>query len=425
MLIPPLLRENPRFRRFWLGQGVSLVGDQVTMIALPLVAVLVLDANAAQMGYLVAAELAPNLLFSLHAGAWADRRARKRQTMIATDVGRAALIASIPVAYAFDALTFPHMLVVAFLMGTLAVLFQVSYSSLFVALLPRERFVEGASLINGSRALSYVVGPSIGGALVQALSAPVTLVLDAVSYVVSALFLHTVEVEEPAAETPGKGHVVAGVRWVFGNPIIRAALGATATINFFNFVFFALFILYATKELDVEPGTLGLVLGAGAFGGILGSIVTGRIARRIGLGPAFALGCVLFPAPLLLIPLAEGPRWVVLGCLFTAEFGAGLGVMILDISAGALSAAVVPDRLRSRISGAYMVVNYGVRPLGALVGGALGSWIGLRETLWIATAGALLGVLWLLPSPVLGVRDLPENAEGAPEEAPSIDPASR
>ncbi len=425
MLIPPLLRDNARFRRFWLGQAVSLVGDQVTMIALPLVAVLVLDANAAQMGYLVAAELAPNLLFSLHAGAWADRRARKRQTMIATDVGRAALIGSIPIAYAFDALTFPHMLVVGFLMGTLAVLFQVSYSSLFVALLPRERFVEGASLINGSRALSYVVGPSIGGALVQALSAPVTLVLDAVSYVVSALFLHTVEVEEPAAESPGKGHVVAGVRWVFGNPIIRAALGATATINFFNFVFFALFILYATKELDVAPGTLGLVLGAGAFGGILGSIVTGRIARRIGLGPAFALGCVLFPAPLLLIPLAEGPRWVVLGCLFTAEFGAGLGVMILDISAGALSAAVVPDRLRSRISGAYMVVNYGVRPLGALVGGALGSWIGLRETLWIATAGALLGVLWLLPSPVLGVRDLPENAEGAPEEAPSIDPAPR
>ena len=414
MVVPPLLRESPRFRRFWLGQSVSLLGDQVSLIALPLVAVLVLDATAAQMGYLVAAELAPNLLFSLHAGAWADRRARKRQTMIATDVGRALLIGSLPVAYAFDALTLPHMLAVAFLVGTLSVLFHVSYSSLFVALVPRDRFVEGGSIMHGSRALSYVAGPSIGGVLVQALSAPVTLVVDACSYVVSALCLRGIEVEEPAAEAPGKGHVVAGIRWVFGDPIVRAALGATATINFFNFVFFALFILYATRSLDVAPGTLGVVLGAGAVGGVLGSLVTGRVARRIGIGPAFALGCVVFPAPLLLVPLAEGPRWVILGCLFLAEFGSGLGVMMLDISAGAIFAAVIPDRLRSRVSGAYMVVNYGVRPLGALVGGALGSWIGLRETLWIATAGALLGILWLLPSPLLRLHDLPDAA--APPE---------
>ena len=412
MLMPPLLREDSRFRRFWLGQSVSLVGDQVSLIALPLTAVLVLDANAAQMGYLVAAELAPNLLFSLHAGAWADRRGRKRQTMIATDLGRALLIGSIPVAYAFDALTFPHMLVVAFLTGTLSVLFHVSYSSLFVALVPRDRFVEGGSIMHGSRALSYVAGPAIGGVLVQALTAPVTLVLDACSYVASALCLRGVRVEEPPTEAPGKGHVLAGIRWVFAEPIVRAALGATATINFFNFVFFALFVLYATKSLDVPPGTLGLVLGAGAIGGVVGSIVTGRVARRIGIGRAFAVGCIVFPAPLLLVPLAQGPRWVVLGCLFLAEFGSGLGVMMLDISVGAIFAAVIPDRLRSRVSGAYMVVNYGVRPLGALIGGALGTWIGVRETLWIATAGALLGFFFLLPSPILGLRELPE-----PEDA--------
>ena len=282
MVVPSLLRENPQFRRFWLGQTVSLLGDQVSLIALPLVAVLTLDANAAQMGYLVAAELAPNLLFSLHAGAWADQRARKRQIMIATDLGRALAIGSIPVAYAFDALTFPHMFVVAFLMGTLSVLFQVSYNPLFVALVPRERFVEGGSIMHGSRALSYVAGPSIGGLLVQAITAPVTLVVDACSYVVSALFLRSVEAEEPAPEAPGKGHVVAGIRWVFGNAIVRPALGATATINFFNFAFFALFILYATKSLDVPPGTLGLVLGAGAVGGVIGSVITGRVARRIG-----------------------------------------------------------------------------------------------------------------------------------------------
>ena len=154
----------------------------------------------------------PNLLFSLHAGAWSDRRARKRQTMIATDLGRALLIGSIPVAYAFDALTFPHLLVVAFLMGTLSVVFHVSYSAFYPALVPRERLVEGGSIMHGSRALSYVAGPSIGGLLVQAISAPVTLVVDACSYVVSALFLRRV-VDEPATEPPGKGHVVAGVRW--------------------------------------------------------------------------------------------------------------------------------------------------------------------------------------------------------------------
>ena len=412
MVVPSLLRESPQFRRFWLGQTVSLLGDQVSLIALPLVAVLTLDANAAQMGYLVAAELAPNLLFSLHAGAWADQRARKRQIMIATDLGRAVVIGSIPVAYAFDALTFPHMFVVAFLMGTLSVLFQVSYNPLFVALVPRERFVEGGSIMHGSRALSYVAGPSIGGLLVQAITAPVTLVVDACSYLVSALFLRSVEVEEPAPESAGKGHVVAGVRWVFGNAIVRPALGATATINFFNFAFFALFILYATKSLDVPPGTLGLVLGAGAVGSVVGSVITGRVARRIGVGPAFALGCVVFPAPLLLVPLAAGPRWAILGCLFLAEFGSGLGVMMLDISGGAIFSAVVPDRLRSRVAGAYMVVNYGVRPLGALAGGALGTWIGLRPTLWIATAGALAGCLWLLPSPILGLRELPEPEDG-------------
>jgi MFS family permease len=410
-VIPPLLRENLPFRRFWTAQAVSLVGDQVTLIALPLVAVLALDASAAQMGYLVAAELAPNLLFSLHAGAWVDRRGGRRRLMIATDLARAGLLISVPLAYALDALTFPHLLVVGFLMGTMAVLFQVSYSVLFVALVPREQYVQAASVINGTRAFSYVAGPSAGGLLVQAISAPVTLVLDAVSYLVSAVFLRRVEATEPPTEEAGRGHVAAGVRWIAASPIIRAALGATATINFFNFVFFALFVLYATRSLDISPGTLGLVLGSAAVGGLIGSVVTGRIARRIGIGPAFALGCVLFPAPLLLVPLAEGPRWLVIACLFVAEFGSGFGVMMLDISYGAISAAVVPDRVRSRVAGAYMVVNYGVRPLGALVGGALGTWIGLRETLWVATAGALLGVLWLLPSPVLGLRELPEAEE--------------
>jgi MFS family permease len=416
-LVPPLLRGNPPFRRFWTGQAISLFGDQIGFIALPLAAVLALDANAAEMGYLAAALLAPNLLFSLHAGAWVDRRGRRRQVMMAADLGRAGLIATIPLAYAFDALTFPHLYAVAFLTGTLSVFFYVSYSTLFVSLVPRSQYVEAESVLNGSRAFSYVGGPSLGGLLVSLFTAPFALLADAVSFVASALFLGRISPSEPPTEPQERGHLVAGLRFIWRSAIIRPALAATATINFFNFVFFALFVLFATRSLHVAPGTLGLVLGAGAVGGVIGSLVTGRLGRRIGIGPAFVLGCVLFPAPLVLVPLAAGPEPLVLALLFAAEFGSGLGVMILDISAGAIFAALIPDRLRARVAGAYMVVNYGVRPLGALVGGALGTAIGLRPTLWLATVGAIAGVLWLLPSPVRSLRELPEAAEDEPTGA--------
>ncbi len=306
--------------------------------------------------------------------------------MIAADVARAALLVSVPVAYWLDVLTFAQLYVVGFLTGLASVFFFVSYTTLFVSLVPRERYVEANSLLNGTRAASFVAGVSLGGLLVQILTAPVALVADSASFVYSALALSRIKPEEPPTEVAERGHLVAGLRYVFGSPTMRSALGATATINFFNFVFFALFVLYATRYLDVKPGLLGVVLGAGAVGGLIGAVLTGRIVRRIGVGPAFLVGCVVFPAPLLLVPLAGGghARWVVLACLFLAEFGSGFGVMMLDISFGAISAALVPDRLRARVSGSYNVVNYGVRPVGAFLGGVLGSTIGVRETLWIA-----------------------------------------
>jgi MFS family permease len=408
--IPAVLRER-EFRRFWLGETVSLFGDQITLIALPLVAVLALDASASQMGFLAAAALVPNLLFSLHAGAWLDRRGKRRQAMIATALGRAALLATIPLAYVLGVLSFAQLYVVSFLIGTLSVLFFVAYSTLFVSLVPRSRYLEANSLLHGSRALSFVGGPSVGGLLVQVLSAPGALVADAVSFLASAFSLSSISPGEPPTEVAQRGHVQAGVRYIANSPIIRASLLATATINFFNFIFWALFILYATRTLGVGPSLLGLVLGAAAVGGVIGSLIAGKLSRRIGIGPSFAVGCVVFPAPLVLVPLAGGAEWSILGLLFAAEFLSGLGVMILDITAGSIKAALVPDRLRARVSGAYMVVNYGVRPVGSLVGGGLGSWIGLRPTLWIASVGAIAGVIWLLPSPLLQLRELPEVEE--------------
>jgi predicted MFS family arabinose efflux permease len=292
------------------------------------------------------------------------------------------------------------------------VLFDISYTTLFVSVVQREAYIEANSLINGSRSFSYIGGPSVGGVLVQLLSAPAALLVDAVSFLASAVFLGRLEAPEPPLErhtTRVRDEVKEGLAFLFRNSILRPALFGTATLNFFNYAFWALFLLYAIDELGIRAGTLGLVLGAGACGGLLGAVVAGRLGRRIGLGPAFILGMVLFPLPLLLVPAAEGPRPVVLAMLFVAEFLSGLGVMILDINASAFMIALTPDRLRSRTTGAFNFVNWGIRPLGSLLGGALGSALGLRPALWLSSIAALAGVLWLLPSPIPALHDLPEE----------------
>lgn len=407
------LLRGREFRSFWLGQSISLLGDQITFIALPLAAVLVLDAGPAQMGYLGAAALLPHLLLSLPVGVWLDQVARRRRVLIACDLGRAALLATVPIAYGLDALALEQLYVVAFSTGCLAVFFDLSYPTVFVSVTPREQYVEGNSLIHGSRSFSNVAGPSVGGLLVQLFSAPFAILADAVSYLVSAVFLGQVRAPEaPVEEQEGtmRARVGVGLRFIGGNPIFRPSLAATATLNFFNYAFHALFVLYATRSLGVEAGTLGLILGAGAVGGILGATIAGRVARLLGVGNAFLLGCVLFPAPLVLVPLADGPQTVIVAMLLAAEFFAGMGVMILDINGGSIMYALTPDRLRSRAMGAFNFVNWGIRPIGSLVGGALGAWIGIRPTLWIATVGAIAGALWLLPSPVPALRELPEEA---------------
>jgi MFS family permease len=410
-LIPPIMRENRNFRRYFIGQSVSLLGDQITLIALPLTAVLALHATAGQMGALTTAYLIPNLLFSLHAGAWIDRRGRRRQVMLATDVLRGLCIATVPLAYAFGNLTWAQLYVVAFVTGSLSVFFYVAYGAFFQVVVPREDYVQANSLIHGSRAFSFLAGTSAGGILVQVLRGPYALALDAVSFLWSAFFLGRIDAEEPPGSPSERGALLSGVRWIRGNAIIRAELLGVATLNLFNFMFFALFILYATRSLGVHPATLGIVLGAASVGTLLGSFVTARISRRFGVGPAFIAGCFLFPAPLILVPAAGGPHWVVLGILFISEFTSGIGLMLLDIMAGSITAATVPTALRSRVSGAFMVVNYGVRPLGTSLGGILGATIGVRPTLWIATVGALLGLFFYVGSPIAKLRDVPEMAE--------------
>jgi predicted MFS family arabinose efflux permease len=216
--------------------------------------------------------------------------------------------------------------------------------------------------------------------------------------------------EPPPSEATGLG-IGQGLRFIARSPVLRSTLLGATTLNLFNYMFAALFVLYVSTELGVSPGLLGAVIGAGAFGALLGAAVTSRVARKLGIGPTLVLSFLLFPAPLLLVPLAAGSATSLLGMLFVAEFFSGLGVMMLDITLGSVQTAATPDTLRARVSGAQRTINYGIRPIGALLGGALGANLGLRPALWIATIGAIAGVLWILPPSVSKLRGLPEQDE--------------
>ena len=408
--LPRLLRETV-FRRYFAAQAVSQFGDQVTYLALPLMAVLAIGAGPAEMGYLTAAGLIPNLLFSLHAGAWVDRRPGKRQVMIVADLGRAVLLAAVPVLWWAGLLDLPHLYVIAFAIGTLSLFFEVAHGSLFASLVARPDYIDANALINGTRAMSYVAGPSIGGVLVQVLTAPFALLADVFSYLVSALLLRRTTVTERPVTPEGSPGLGAGLRYIARSQVLRSILLGVTTLNLFNYIFAALFVLYVTTQLGVSPGTLGAVIGAGAVGGLLGAALTGRLSRRIGIGPTVIVGMVAFPAPLVLVPAAEGSRPVVLGMLFAAEFCSALGVMVLDIAVGSLQTAATPPGMLALVHGAKRTVNYGVRPIGALIGGALGTALGVRPALWIATVGALAGTLWILFSPVRRMRELPPEPD--------------
>jgi MFS family permease len=407
--LPTLLRENAPFRRFWTGQTISLFGDQVSLLAIPLLAVLTLHADAAQMGFLGAAELVPYLLFAIHVGAWAGTR-RGRSLLIAADLGRAALLLSVPVAAVLGGLSMGLLYAVAFGVGTLGVVFDVAYQTVFAELVDPDDYVEANSLLVGSRSVSIVGGKSAGGLLVAALTAPVAIVVDALSYLGSALFVRRTPALErpPAAAEPGG--IGAGVRFIARTRLLRDSLAACATLNLFNSAFWAMLVLFATDELGLGPGAIGLALGIGALGSVLGSALAAPLSRRIGLGKAVVVSFVLGPAPLLLVAVAPSSPLPGAVLLTVAEFLSGIGIMLLDIGLGAVQTALIPDRLRPQVAGAYIFVNWGIRPIGALGGGLLAGAIGLRPTIWIASAGALAGVLWLLPSGIARVRRVSAHA---------------
>ena len=407
-LIPVVLRDA-NFRRFWTAQTVSYMGDQVTSIALPLIAVLGLNASPAQMGILGAAQSLPSLLFSIHAGVLVDRRGMRRSTMIAMDLIRAAMLATLPVAYFLSGLTMIHLLIVAFVTGAMAVLFNVCAYSLFAAIVPRDHFLAGNALCRGSFSFSWIAGPSVGGLLIQVISAPFVILLDVLSFLGSAFMLRTVSVAEPKNDESKDG-AWAGLCFVGRTRVLLAKFVAGSALNLFYTMYFTLVVLFAATELHLTPGQIGLVLSGGAAGALLGSVLTTSMTSRIGLGATFIAGSFAYPAALALTPLATGSQWTCFAWVLVGEFVSGIGLMMCDVAGSTIQQALTPDRLRSRVQGAHMAVNYGVRPLGALIAGGMGTWLGVRPTLWVAVIGGALSVVPLFWSPIPRMRELPAEA---------------
>jgi predicted MFS family arabinose efflux permease len=283
---------------------------------------------------------------------------------------------------------------------------MVSEQTVFTSLVRPREYVEANSLLIGSRSLAAVAGKALGGLLVAALTAPVAVAVDAASFLASAFFVRRAEVPEPEVASEDSGGLAAGVRFIRRTPLLQSALLGTATFNIFNTAFWALLVLYATEVMGLGSGAIGVALGVGGFGSLVGSAVARRTGRRLGLGRAMILSFLIAAAPLLLVPISPGPPWVAMVLLTLAEFGSGFGVLVLDISLGSFQAAVIPDQLRSRVWGAILVVNWGVRPIGALAGGLIAGVIGLEATMWIAAVGGIAGVLWLLPSRMSEVKEV-------------------
>jgi MFS family permease len=417
-LTPGGLWRHEDFMRLWGAQTISQFGSQVTFLALPLAAILVLDASAFEVALLATLEWTPWLLFSLPVGAWIDR-VRRRPVLIGADVGRALVLASVPLAYAFDAFTIWQLYAVGFLMGVLTVFFDVAYQSYLPALVRREDLPEGNSKLEISRSGAQLAGPALAGALLEIVTAPVAILVDAVSFVVSGAWLTRIRAEEPPVELPDEGRSILGdirdgLRFVLGNEYLRPSMVYVAIFNFFAQILGAVFLVYAVRELELSAGTIGLVFGLGNIGFLAGAVLAPRISARLGIGPTLIGSAALGGFTLFLVPLA--PQSNPVPILVAQGIVIGFLIVLYNVAGISFFQAITPDRMLGRMNASRRFVVWGVIPLGSLAGGVLASTIGLRETLFVAAAGASVAFLPLLFSPLRSLRDMPA-AEPALEHA--------
>jgi MFS family permease len=396
------LWRRPDFRTFWLAGAVSLLGSEVSALAIPLTAVLVLDAGPIGMGILASVGATPPLLFGLFAGVWVDRL-RRRPVLIACDLARAAVLLSIPLAWLSGLLSLGYLAAAAFLIGVFTVFFDVAQASYLPSLVRRDELVEGNSKLEVAESLTQFVGPGIGGILVQVLSAPLAVAFDALSFLVSALFLGRISApEQPMHHEPAGGlltQVRQGLGFVLSHPLLRPMVGYAAVTQLCMSAALAIYLLYAVEELRLPPALVGVASMGAALGTILGATMAGALVRRVGQGLAMALAASLPGLGILTMTLAGSQLLPPLAGLVLAWLLLGLGA-IYDISEVSLRQAITPDRLRGRVNATRYVAFFGVMPLGALLGGLLGATIGIRSTLLAAGLGLVLAAFWIVLSPV-------------------------
>ncbi|MEU7743377.1 MFS transporter [Nonomuraea sp. NPDC049158] len=397
--------EGRDFGSLWAAQSISQGGSQITTVALPLTAVALFDAGPAQMGLLNAAGYLPALLLTLLAGVWIDR-SRRRPLLLGADLGRAVVIGLIPVTAMAGVLGIEGLYVIVLASGALTVLFDTAYHAYVPALVPGQSLVRANSRLQFSASLAQLAGPGLGGLLIQVLSAPVALAFDALSFLLSALFLvrirHRERPLEPGRRRQIRQEIAEGLRATFGNRHVRPVALEAATFNFFGQFIAALYVLYAVHDLGLSAGVIGAIASAAAAGAVLGALAAEPLVRRLGFGPALIATMVIASTPLIAIPLATGPASPIV--LAIAYFVEGFGIAVSGSQAVTLRQVAVPAAVVGRANAAYRTLSFGVLPLGAVAGGLLGDLIGLRPALLAGGIGLALAPVWVLLSPVRHLR---------------------
>jgi MFS family permease len=408
------LWDNRDFLKLWGAESVSQVGSQVTLVALPLAAALELDASPSQMGILTAAGTLPYLILGLFAGVWVDRL-RRRPILLAMDLGRALTLLAVPIAWALDLLRIELLYAVALFAGVQTLFYEVAWVSFLPVVVRRDQLVEGNSKLHGSASAAQVAGPGMAGLLVGLITAPFALLVDAASFLASALAITRIRTHEPAPERHAEQHVfremVEGLRAVFGNASLRAIALSGAFNGFFGYMFLAVYVLYMVEDLGLSSTEVGLVFSLGGLGAVIGAIIAEPVKRRFGIGPAVVAGRVLFGAGGLMVPLAVRFPSVEVPIVLTAEFVQWLVLVMAAVNEISLRQAIAPHRLLGRVSATMRFMNTGMVPLGALAGGFLGEQIGLRGTLVVGVIGMFLGAFWVWASPLRSMRTEPANSD--------------
>ncbi len=402
--------------RLWTAESASRLGSQVSLLALPLVAITVLHASTLEVGLLSTAEFAPFILVGLPAGVWVDRL-RRRPVLIAGDLGRALALASIPLAYWLDMLSIGQLYAVGFVTGVLTVFFDVAYQSYLPSLVEPEQLIEGNAKLEISNSGASIAGPGLAGGLIQLVTAPLAVLADAVSFLVSAVFVSTIRRHEPAPAVAGREdparargrmrrEIAEGLRYVLGHRLLRWIAVTTASSNLFGSMITAILVLYLVRQLGMSPGLIGVVMTVGNLGWLVGAVLAGRLGARFGTGRVIVGAIGLCGLGTLLIPLA--PEAAPIPLLVGGQFLQAFGGTAYNISQLSLRQAITPRRLHGRMNATMRFMVWGTLPLGAALGGAVGGAIGLRPTMWIAAVASLLPLLPALLSSVWSIRSVEE-----------------